>query len=489
MPLDAAHCYRALATRDARFDGRFFTGVTSTGIFCRPVCPARTPGRKNCVFFEHAAQAQAAGFRPCLRCRPESAPGTPAWRGTSTTVSRALALIDDGILDQESVPELANHLGVGERHLRRLFRERLGVSPLQVAQTRRVHLGRRLLQETQLSVSQIAASVGFASERRFRAAVQRAFRRSPTELRRGAEARRSQADGLRLHLSYRPPFNWSHTLAYLGRREIPEIERVDTGSYTRLLDFDGDAGSCVVENDEKARCLLLSLPPQCAPVVADTVDRLRRHFDLNADPAAIAEVLARDRGMRRRLARQALPRILGGFDPFEMVVRAIIGQQVSVDAATTVTRRVVRRCGRRVRDGRELCFLFPTAKQLLDCDLGGVGLTTRRRATLLTAAEAVHRQPQLLRLGPDLESRLKEWCALPGIGDWTAQILAMRALREPDAFPAGDLGVRKALSHGDELISHRDVRDVAEAWRPFRSYATVLLWEDAAVHRPHRRKK
>ena len=347
--LDPDACYRALQTRDARFDGRFFTAVRSTGVFCRPVCPARTPKRENCLFVPCAAAARELGFRPCLRCRPETSPGTPAWLGTSATVSRAMRLIADGALDDGSVGGLAERLGIGERHLRRLFLSHLGAAPLAVAQTRRLLFAKQLIDETDLPMARIAFASGFASIRRFNAAVQEAWGESPSGLRRGRRRSGGDRSEIVLRIAYRPPFDWEGLLRFLAPRAIPGVEQVTEGRYRRTIRVDDAVGVVVVEPDPKGAALRarvrLSRP---APLVS-VAERLRRVFDCGADPEVIAAHLARDRFLARHLAKTPGVRVPGAWDGFELAVRAILGQQVSVAAATRLSGRLVEAYGEPVR--------------------------------------------------------------------------------------------------------------------------------------------
>ncbi|MBK8167899.1 MAG: DNA-3-methyladenine glycosylase 2 family protein [bacterium] len=494
---DADTCYRAVASRDARFDGRFFTGVRTTGIYCRPVCPAVTPLRRNVVFFACAAAAEQAGFRPCRRCRPEAAPGSPAWQGTAATVSRAVRCIAEGALDRgpggggdsatgSSVADLAARLGVGPRQLTRLCERHLGTTPVRLAQTRRVHFARLLIEQSDLSMAQVALASGFGSLRRFNALMKATYGCAPGDLRR----RRPQARGSRslapptcaipaatpplvtltCRLVWRPPYDWDQLARFLRGRAITGVEHATVDSYTRTLALpDGRAGFLAVAPG-RGHWLDLHLELPDLDGAITLVARARRMFDCAADPAAINEHLARDPVLAPLVARRPGLRLPSAFDPFELAVRAIIGQQVSVAAATTVTGRVVTRCGTPLESPRgPLTHLFPAPAVLAAADLDGLGLTTRRVATLRTFAAAV--AGDSLRLdaprGPDeLAARLQ---ALPGLGPWTAAYIALRALGEPDALPVGDLGLARALP-GVDLTTR------GAAWSPWRGYAALHLW-------------
>jgi AraC family transcriptional regulator, regulatory protein of adaptative response / DNA-3-methyladenine glycosylase II len=465
MLLDEETCYRAARSRDARFDGRFFTAVKTTGIYCRPICPARTPLRKNVRFFACAAAAEEAGFRPCRRCRPDAAPGTPAWNGPSATVSRAIRLIERGALDEGSVDDLAVRLGVGGRQLRRLFAEHLGTSPLLVARSRRAHFARALLDATAWPMARVAEEAGFHSVRRFNEVVQAVFQRTPSELR-----RRGGPDGaaVTLRLAYRPPYDWPALVAFLGVRAIPGVEVVDAAGYRRTV----ESGRIEVRPDPRRNALALTLTPlrREHAQALQVAGRVRRMFDLDADPLQIAAVLSADPRLGPSVRARPGLRIPGAWDPFESSVRAILGQQVSVRAATTFAGRLVEAFGSRSPAPAEgLTHLFPAPEQLASAPLERIGLTRARAASIRSVA----RSAQMLRDRPEsLEGLVDRLCTLPGVGPWTANYLAMRAFGEADAFPAGDLGLRKAS--GDPSTAELERRSAA--WRPWRAYAAMHLW-------------
>jgi AraC family transcriptional regulator of adaptative response / DNA-3-methyladenine glycosylase II len=477
--LDQELCYRALRGRDARFDGRFFVCVKTTGIYCRPVCPARTPKRENCIFVPSAAAAEELGYRSCLRCRPETAPGTPAWAGTEASVARALRLIDEGALDEGSVEQLAATLGIGVRQLHRLFVRHLGASPQAVASNRRLLVAKQLVTETGLSMSEVAAAAGFQSLRRFNDAMRTVYRRSPSELRRGTRPSGAQgAATISLRLGYRPPFDWERILAYLGGRAIPGIEQVEGSVYRRSYQLGGSTGTIEVAHQPDRRSLSVRIDGVGPLPVRQIVARVRRLFDLDADPAAITAALGGDSIVGPRLASARGIRIPGAFDPFELTVRAILGQQVSVRGATTLAGRVVQRCGTPLAHARSgLTHLFPAPEVLARADLSGLGLTGGRVQALKSLAAACASGDCELRPGPSLEDSVARLVALPGIGEWTAHYAALRALGEPDAFPASDLGLRKAAGGGG-IIAARALEQMAEAWRPWRGYAALLLWTE-----------
>jgi AraC family transcriptional regulator of adaptative response / DNA-3-methyladenine glycosylase II len=482
-------CWRALQTRDARFDGRFVTAVRSTGIYCRPICPALAPKRENCLFLPCAAAAQEAGFRPCLRCRPEASPGTPAWQGTSATVSRALRLIAEGALDTGGVGDLAARLGVGDRHLRRLFRRHLGASPITVAQTRRLHFAKKLIDETKLSMAEVALSSGFSSVRRFNAAIRRAYGRSPRELR-GGETARGESVGssdIELNLAFRPPFHWASLIRFLLPRLTPGVESAGLDAYRRTVSIDGVKGIVEVAPSQGSSQLVARIRLAGSADLIQVAERLRRIFDLGADPEEISMQLGRDPYLAG--AFQDFPglRVPGAWDGFELAVRAIIGQQVSVRAASTLAGRLVEAHGEPLGPGiagegfETLRFVFPCAESLARADLTGIGLTRARASAISNLAEKVAKGDLAIESCLDLDESLRRLAEVPGVGEWTAQYIAMRALGEPDAFPATDLGLRRALAAGGKPIASARLAEIAEAWRPWRAYAAMALWMSQTV--------
>ncbi len=475
--LDDDACYTAMESRDARFDGRFYIGVVTTGIYCRPICPARTPRRRNVRFYASAAAAAEDGFRACRRCRPEAAPGTPARQGTSAAVSRALGLIAEGALDGADVGALAARVGLGERQLRRLFVEHVGASPLAVAGTRRVHLAKKLLDETPLPVTEIAFAAGFASVRRFNDAVRDAFGAAPRELRRGAP-RRKQAE-FELRLTYRPPLDWTGLLEFLRPRAIPGVEQVEADVYRRSVRTPAGVGAIEVRPGDDGRHLVLGAPVSLGRAAGRLSAGARRLFDLDADPEPIAVHLRRDPELRKRLRRRPGLRLPGAWDGFELAVRAILGQQVSVAGATTLAGRLVEQYGEALPGAGSAAVsrLFPEPGVLADADLAPLGLPRTRARAIEGLARAVAHGELDLSPAEDSEATRSRLLALPGIGPWTAEYVALRALGEPDAFPASDLGLRRALTDGSgEIPSEASLAQRAEAWRPWRSYAALALW-------------
>jgi AraC family transcriptional regulator of adaptative response / DNA-3-methyladenine glycosylase II len=478
MTLDQRVCDRARRSRDPRFDGRFFIAVTTTGVYCRPICPARAPNDEHVRYFPTAAAAEAAGFRPCLRCRPESSPGTPAWLGTSSVVSRGLRLIADGALDEEGVERLADRLGVTARHLRRLFLQHLGATPLDVALTRRAHFAKKLLDETSLSVSAVAFAAGFGSVRRFNGQMRRTYKRTPTELRKRArQSAASDRESYRFRLAYRPPYDWDAMLAFLGARATPGVEVVDRSHYRRTITVNGQHGAIGVSPLDGVAALDVEVPFPDPQALLSIVERVRRIFDLAADPAVIADHLPADRLLREPLLAHPGIRTPGAWDGFELAVRAILGQQISVRAATTLAGRIALTWGAAFAGGAPLDRLFPTPTQLAVADLERVGVMPARAATIRAFARAIKDGAIVLDARADGRAAVASLTTLPGIGVWTAEYIAMRALGEPDAFPSGDLVLRRVTGN----LSARALDRRSEAWRPWRAYAVMLLWQAANV--------
>jgi AraC family transcriptional regulator of adaptative response / DNA-3-methyladenine glycosylase II len=485
MNLDFDSCYRALRSRDPRFDGRFFVGVITTRIYCRPICPAPTALTKNVRFFACAAAAQAAGFRPCRRCRPETSPGTPAWLGASATLSRALRLITSGCVNGDGVSGLARRVGLSDRQLRRLFARHLGATPSAVLHTHRVHFARKLIDETRLPMIEVAFTAGFASVRQFNHAVRETFGRPPRELRRAVCTKLAPPQGreLLLRLPYRLPFDWPSVVGFLGQRAIPGVEVADADGYRRTVVLGGAPGVIEVRPSQDKPYLTLRLPA-CPPrELMPAVERVRRIFDLGADPLQITGPLRAD--PRLRDAVQAHPglRVPGAWDGFELAVRAILGQQVSVRAATTLAGRLVQAFGQPLPEpsGGPLTHVFPTPKALAQANLSGLGLPGGRAEAIRKLATAVCTGTLTFDGALALEPVVERLCALPGVGPWTAQYIAMRALREPDAFPASDLGLRRALSPNGKPLTTAQLDRLAEAWRPWRAYAAMYLWSSQST--------
>ena len=479
LGLDREALDRARLSRDPRFDGKFFTAVTSTGIYCRPICPSPTSKSSNVQYYATAAAAAEAGFRPCLRCRPEAAPGTPAWIGTSAVVRRALRLIEAGALDERSVESLAMRVGVGPRHLDRLFLQYVGASPIAVAQTRRLHFAKHLLDETALPITQIALAAGFGSIRRFNTAFQSTYSRAPRELRKLPRGKPVEArDEVVLRLAYRPPYHWGQVHDFLATRALPGVERVDARGYARTVALStGAAVVCVrpLESEDALELRVKAAPPGALFQLSSAA---RRTFDLAADPAAIALAFKSDPLLSPLVRNEPGLRIPGAWDPFECAVRAVLGQQVSVAAGRTLAVRLVVRAGKEIATGVEgLTHLFPSPAQLEAANLDGLGITGARIRALKAMAGAVGGGRVDFSLpAADVASAL---ASLPGFGDWTAQYIALRALGEPDAFLSGDLVLRRMVAGQGSPLSARMLEARAESWRPWRGYAVMHLWRMA----------
>jgi AraC family transcriptional regulator of adaptative response / DNA-3-methyladenine glycosylase II len=473
--------HRARLARDPRFDGLFFIGVLSTGIYCRPICPARSAKPENIVYFSSAAAAADAGLRPCLRCRPEASPGSPAWNGTSSTVARAMMLIRQGALEQGSLEELAEKLGVGSRHLRRLFQAHIGVSPKRFAATEQILFAKNLLSQTALPITHIALASGFGSIRRFNAAFSKLYGQTPSELRsrnRRGKAANSELVRCTLTLSYRPPFDWPRMLAFFEARAIPGVECVDKGAYHRTIRINQTRGAISVAHAAKENALRLTADLSDSRELMGLVARVRRMFDLDANMAAIHEVFSADPLLAKVVRTAPGLRLPGAWDPFEVAVRAVVGQQISVKGARTVIGRIAAKAGpgaESANHGR-LTHFFPDARELSACDPGGIGIPAKRMASIQALARAVAAGELCFVVNGSLGSFVEQLTQIPGIGDWTAQYIAMRALGEPDAFPAADLGIAKALQQGGKRPTPKQILQRAENWRPWRAYAAIYLW-------------
>ena len=475
-------CYRALQSRDSRFDGLMFVGVTSTGIYCRPICPARTAKFENCKFYGSAAAAQDAGFRPCLRCRPETAPDLASWRGTSNSVSRALALIAEGALDGDgnSVEKLAERLGMGERQLRRLFLQHLGASPVSVAQTRRVLFAKQLIHETRMPMTEVAMAAGFGSLRRFNEIFRDLFHRPPSALRRKSSGKQEEKDVM-LRLRYRAPYDWENMLGFLRARAIPGVEVVEGARYLRTVEVDGAMGSIEVTHLPDRQSLGVRIRFPDVRLLPAIVARVRRLFDLGADIETIDDHLSGDPMLAALVAQRPGLRAPGGWDGFEIAVRAVLGQQISVVAARKLAGQLVALHGRDVQRSflihPDLSRVFPSAKRLATAASIGLGMPGARLTALKAVAEAAVADPNLFRPFGGIEETVARLRTIRGIGEWTAQYIALRAVREMDAFPVTDVGLLRSVAAMDgEKTTAVDLLSRAEAWRPWRAYAAQHLW-------------
>ena len=479
-------CYRALQARDARFDGCFFTAVTSTGIYCRPVCKVRTPKRENCRFYTHAAQAESAGFRPCLRCRPELAPHALAW--STQDASSILAQQAARMMDMPQawgpgaspVRQLALRLGISDRHLRRIFEAQLGISPLQYLQTRRLLTAKQLLTDTDLPVTQVALSSGYASVRRFNAAFASHYGLNPSQLRRT----RTPHDGTGqvVRLGYRPPYDVAAMLQFMRTRMLLGVEHIGATDLRRTLRLDaaGQVHTGWIEATfaPQHSQVLLRVSDSLREVLPLVIHRLRATQDLDANPQAINAVL------HPHFPDGDGLRVPGAMDGFELAVRAVLGQQITVAAARTLAQRLVERFGEPVATPwPALQRLFPTPQVLAQAEgepLGALGIVRQRQGAIVALARAVSSQSLALHEGVDVPATVAALQALPGIGDWTAQYIAMRALRWPDAFPAGDVALHKALGLAASKRPALDAMAASQAWQPWRSYAVVRAWSSLA---------
>ncbi|HEY0791146.1 MAG TPA: AlkA N-terminal domain-containing protein [Chthoniobacterales bacterium] len=470
MNLAPEHLYQAVVSRDHRFDGVFYVGVQSTGIYCRTICPSRRPAYRHCRFFRHAVLAEVAGFRPCLRCRPEQAPGhatVDAWHRHS---DRLVRVLDQGVFRDHRVPAVARLFGLSDRQFRRATLQAYGVSPVEIAQTQRLLFAKQLLSDTALPIGQVALASGFGSLRRFNALFAGRYRLTPSEVR---SSRRASPAGqwITCRLAYRPPFDWEGLLAFLRVRAIPRVERVTSSTYERTAAWNGAAGLIRVSHRPEARAVAVSVTPSLVPVLGRVVTRVRRLLDLDAHPERISQHLA---DLPDYLPGTRLP---GAFDAFEVSVRAILGQQVSVRAATTLAGRLANRFGTCVNTGdEELNGTMPSASVLAVLEpgeLAGLGILPARAAAILALAREVASGRLVLEFSSaPIDVTLARLKMLPGVGEWTAQYLAMRALHWPDAFPALDLGIRRALGN----LSAAAVLQRAQFWRPWRAYAAIHLW-------------
>jgi AraC family transcriptional regulator of adaptative response / DNA-3-methyladenine glycosylase II len=479
MTLHPDAAYLALKARDARFDGRLFVGVTSTGIYCRPVCRVRTPKRENCRFYANAAGAERDGFRPCLRCRPELAPGLSLVDSSQVLAQHAARMLDAAAHNGSplALPALAAALGVTDRHLRRIFVQAHGVSPIDYLATQRLLLAKQLLTDTALPITQVALASGFASVRRFNAAFAERYRLSPSALRRDGRRAAAADDALVLRLAYRPPYDIDGVLRFFAQRCIAGVEAVDGPELRRTLTLThGDgavAGWFAARFDAERHEVRLRVAPALTPFIGQVLQRVRQGLDLDADPELIAPALAAG------LPRAAPPglRVPNGFDGFEIAARVILGQQVTVAAARTLVQRLVQRFGAPVETpfaGLDRAFPAAAAIAAADpADIGTLGIVRQRVRALQALAAAMHGGTLALHRGVALEPTLQALRALPGVGEWTAQLVAMRALAWPDAFPATDIGVLNALGTRDAKLAQQR----ADAWRPWRSYAVMALWQ------------
>lgn len=476
--LDPAVCYRALQTRDARFDGRFYIAVVTTRIFCRPICPARPAKIENCIFLPSAAAAHQMGFRPCLRCRPEVAPGVASWRGSANTISRALQLIAEGGLNETDIEAFAERLGVGARHLRRLFDRYLGASPVSVLQTHRLLFAKKLIGETTLSMTDIALAAGYGSIRRFNDAFKKSYGMTPSGLRLREHRRASGGQTIVLKLPFTPPYDWQGAIDFLAARAIPGVERVERDLYCRTFSLDAAQGMVKVQPAAGQNHVLVSIRTSNVATLGTIVSRVRRLFDLDADIAAIDAHLSQHPLLARNVRERPGMRVPGAWDNFEAAIRATVDQ---LESRNELLGRLAAAFGTQLEEGDQRAtgephLVFPEPRAIANANLLEAGFTPARSKTLRALSAAMATDPKLLRSYETLTETIGKLRTLPGIGPWTAQYISMRALREPDAFPATDPALLRATATRSGPLSPQELLKVAEAWRPWRAYAAVRLW-------------
>lgn len=474
--------YAAFKAKDARFDGRFFVGVSSTGIYCRPVCPAKLPREENCTFYESAAAAEHAGFRPCLMCRPELSPGSAPIDATSALVRKAARLLEENCGSGQNIADYVHRLGCSDRHLRRAFTAEYKVSPVQYLQTCRLLLAKNLLTDTSLSIMDVAMAAGFGSLRRFNDLFKQQYRMPPTALRKQVSSKKEHAGSATLMLGYRPPYNWEQIIDFLAQRAIPGAETVSPDGYIRTVHYvTGEKkhvyGWLRVGHRPKKNALTVTVSSALLPALPHLLARVRNLFDLYCYPDAVYETLSVMNDIRPGLCVPGT-RLPGCFEPFEMTVRAVLGQQITVKAAGTLAGRIAKTYGAPVDTGiAGLTHTFPSAHDILALKgdisnhLGPLGVTRIRANTILGLAKKIAgRELDFTLCEPEAE--IENLMTIPGVGAWTAQYIAMRAMGWPDAFPHTDLGIKKALAP----LSEGEILRTAEAWRPWRGYATINLW-------------
>jgi len=476
-PLDFERCYRAVESRDARFDGWFITAVRTTGIYCRPSCPTPVrPKRENVSFYPTAAAAQLAGYRACKRCRPDASPGSPEWNVRGDLVGRAMRLIADGTVDRDGVAGLARRLAVSERHLHRLLLTELGAGPLAIARAQRAQTARVLIETTDLPFTDVVFAAGFESIRQFNDTVREVFALTPTALRTAGRRRADIAQGvLTLRLPYRPPLDWSALSAWLRVRALPGVAEVNGRVYRRTLRLPRGAGVVALEPiDTHIQC---TLRLESMADLTSAVRQCRRLLDLDADPLSVVEILSKDRRLSRIVKKRPGLRAPGAVDGTELAIQAVLGQQVSLAAARTLALSLVTANGDVIKIADPtLTHLFPQAAAIAEADLARLGVPATRRATLRGLARAVASGTLALDPGADRTETYQQLLQLPGVGEWTAGYIVMRALGDPDTFLASDLGIKKAGARLGIGSSPRAISEHAAAWRPWRSYATHQLW-------------
>lgn len=483
LETDSTGLYAAFKSKDARFDGRIFVGISSTGIYCRPVCRARQPKIENCTFYSTAAEAEQAGYRPCLLCRPELAPGTSLTDATANLVYRAARMLEKNCGSGQNLDEIAGRLGCTDRHLRRVFTAQYNVSPIQYLQTCRLLLAKNLLTDTNLPVLEVAMASGFGSLRRFNDLFKKHYNLSPTALRKSVSKENSRNGNITVALGYRPPYPWDEMLTFLAGRAIVGIEFVKNSEYMRTVHLKSAEGKQIygwvrVGHAPKKNALSVTVSEALLPVLPQVLARVRHLFDLNCDPDAVYETLHVMNDLRPLLCKLGT-RVPGCFDAFEMSVRAVLGQQITVKAASTLATRIVENYGTPVQTGIDgLTHIFPSPNDILTMgekvrdNFGVLGVTSARSNTIYALAKALSRGEIDFEFPTRPEDEMKKLTEIRGIGGWTAGYIAMRAMEWTDAFLETDAGVKNALPE----YTSKELLRLAEAWRPWRSYATINLW-------------
>jgi AraC family transcriptional regulator of adaptative response / DNA-3-methyladenine glycosylase II len=485
MNLTDSAFYNAYLSRDPRFDGVFYMGVITTGVYCRPICTAKTPKAINCRFFNSAESAEKNGFRPCLLCRPELAPGNAPVDDGDRIANLICAQINEGILDEKnSLEAVALHLELSPRQIRRILQKKLGVSPIELVQTRRLLLAKQLLTESTLSIIDVAFASGFSSLRRFNDAFSTQYGMPPTRLRKGNTLKKlSSSESITLQLIYRPPYDWDGILRFLKCRALTGIEYFEENGYCRTLQKGDQKGWVKINHRPEKNALIVEIAHSLIQILPSLLDRLRHVFDLSASPNVIGEHLQQDPLLEKAVSRNPGLRVPGAFDGFELAVRAILGQQITVKAATTLAGRFVEAFGEPIETpypfANRLC---PTPKQISTLqvsEIAKLGIIQSRASSIINIAKEIASGRLKLEAGLHPERVIKQLIALPGIGPWTAHYIAMRALRWPDAFPKED----SALRHNLGGITGAEAETLSQAWRPWRSYATLHLWQNPIKRR------
>lgn len=478
--------YTSLKAHDARFDGQFFVGVSSTGIYCRPVCRVKVPKYENVTFYATAAEAEQAGYRPCLLCRPETAPGMAPVDASSSLGRRAAALLRESCTNPQSIEHIAGRLGYTDRHLRRVFEEEFSVSPAQYLQTCRLHLAKSLLTDSTLPVSAVARAAGFGSVRRFNEVFKSHYRMTPSGLRKQKGRRPTGDEGITFRLGYRPPYLFAELLDFFRSRQIEGVERVGDDFYERVVRLEDGGkehlGWLRVENDGKKNALVVTMSESLLPVTSQVLERVRHMFDTDSDPITIHEAIASLDKTVPGATREGI-RVPGCFDPFETAMRAILGQQVTVALANKLAARIARTFGTPVDLGREgLAYAFPSYHDILaipniEDGFGELGVIKTRSRVIAEIARALENGELDLSTSAVVAEQCEKLLSLKGIGPWTADYMAMRVFGHPDVFLEGDAGIKHALPN----LSAKERVALAESWRPWRSYANLSLWNSLST--------